>query len=1007
MTNDDQSPGRPREPHWPTRSAASESAGDTREDISEFQNSSTPVEAGKDDEQYARSSAPDPDFVVMLEQFRDETPADQVFRSTDTESDAVRSDIKTIGRFEIIRQLGQGGYGVVFLARDPQLNRLVALKVPRPEVLVTASLRERFLREGQAAAALNHASAVPVFESGTAGPICYIAAAYCDGPNLQQWLDERDQPVSADQAARWLQQLADAVQHAHSRGILHRDLKPSNILLAPSDSKLGNQDSPEHMSPRVSDFGLARIADAVAADQTRSDTVLGTPSYMAPEQAAGSVRHVGPAADIYSLGAVLYFLLTRRPPIERDTPVATLQAVVAEEPIAPARLRSDVPRDLEAICLRCLEKDPARRYATASELSDDLQRFLEGEPVRARHITRWERLRRWCARNRSLAALMALLFLTLVTATLGMTVLWRQAASQSQLAERRAGQLAAKSSQLQQAIDRLFTALADSPEIRRAGAEPLRRRLLAEAQSYYQQFLTEEPDDPALRREHARTIFRLAEIHDVLGDQQMSIELARQALDELDALADQASDYERDRARYQSFLANRLFRAGEFELARDQYRQVLNAQEDLSGLSNQELQNFAIAWSDLAASELYAADTTRATAAAQRAYEIWSRPEIESSRSQTPRQIIAYAGCLRTLGQLKDMTGDVTESERYYREAVDLLEPHLQLDSVDVIDLRGMYAGCQQGLGIAVAQQDRFDEAAAHYARASDSYEQLIADYPNVFKYREEICGVWYSFAVTRYYTGEYDEAVSLVRQTIEQTRSLAEQYPDKRATMLDRCGKDHNFLYAALKRQGKLEEAQQAMQEALDLFAQVLKERPDWLETRIAQAEATGNYGNLLVEQERHDAAMEKYLAARRLIEPIHRQQPNHARARRTLVSSYTGPASMYTKLQQYDLALKQLQGALQFEVDRAMVGERIHEIWLLDRLGRYDEAAASIDRLAAQLKRDSRRAELAAKIGEIRDRHAQQEASTDEGDSYALPPSEYLAQLERHSRANTASDE
>lgn len=960
---------------------------------------------GPKDDGMPESPAPDPAFVAMLERFRDATPADQVFAAGTQSAAPATEDLKCIGRFQIIRQLGQGGYGVVFLARDPDLNRLVALKVPRPEVLVTASLRRRFLREGMAAAALNHAGVVPVFEAGHAGPICYIASAYCQGPNLQEWMESRGYDVEPRCAARWVQQLADAIQHAHSRGVLHRDLKPSNVLMVSGGDEPDREDERVASTPCVTDFGLARIVDAPIG-QTGSGAVLGTPSYMAPEQAAGNARLTGPATDVYGLGAILYFLLTGRPPLAAATPVATLQAVVSDEPVRPTRHSPRVPRDLEAICLHCLEKEPARRYASASELSADLQRFLDDEPVRARHITNWERASRWCRKNRALAALAAALLATLLVASVAMSVLWWKAESKSQLAERQAGQLEAKQAQLEQAIDRLFTAIAESPEIRSAGAEPLRRRLLEEAQQYYQQFVVQQPTDDALRYEHAKTLFRLARVHDVLGDLQSAIALAQEAVDELEQARGTAEQTEADRDLWRTFLASRWFRAGKFDEARELYRQVLSTVSDPTSMPRDERRRLAMAWSDLAASEIYAADTGRAKQAAERAFRLWESVNNEPTVHLDPLELTAYARCLRTLGQLREMTGDIPGSQTHYQQAVDLLEPHLALDSVDAIDLRAMYAGCQQGLGIALAQQDLYEQARQHYRTSLATYQQLVDEHPSVCKYREDMAGVWYSFAVTQLLTEQYAESVRMVRNSINEMLELAELLPDKRLTMLDRCGKDHNLLYVALSRQEKYDEAREAIETALELFDTVLQERPDWLETRIAQAETTGNYGNLLSNLGDYGAALEKYRAARRLIEPIHQQQPDHRRALGTLISSYTGPVSLYTKTEQYQLALDELRNALRIAGDARTPHDQLHEVWLLDRLQRYEEAAQLLGDLENEFAGSAASlAALVAKSQQLLDYHTERRQPDVPSEHYVAPTEHYLQQLGRLARSREDS--
>jgi WD40 repeat protein len=310
-----------------------------------------------------------------------------------------------LGRFEVIREIGRGGFGVVYLARDPLLGRDVALKVPRAEVLLTPEARRRFLREGRAAAGLDHPHIVPVFEAGDVGPFAYIVSAYCEGPTLSAWLRERTGPVPPRAAARLLADLAGAVQHAHDRGVLHRDLKPSNILLQAG----GGAANPDVPILRITDFGLARIIEESATDEeTRSGVPFGSPPYMAPEQAAGKRREIGAAADVYALGATLYEVLSGRPPFLGESYLETLGQVLTLDPVPPRTLRPGLPRDLETICLKCLEKSPDRRYASAGALREDLERFLAGEPIRARPISARLRAAKWLRRRPMHAAALVL-----------------------------------------------------------------------------------------------------------------------------------------------------------------------------------------------------------------------------------------------------------------------------------------------------------------------------------------------------------------------------------------------------------------------------------------------------------------------------------------------------------------------------------------------------------------------------------------------------------------------
>jgi serine/threonine-protein kinase len=305
--------------------------------------------------------------------------------------------------YEVQGELGRGGMGIVYLAWHTRLNRPVALKMLLAGAYAEPADRERLQREAQAVAALSHPNIVQVYDVGEVDGRPYFTMELVEGGDLAGHINGVPQP--ARRAAALVAALADAVHGAHQGGIVHRDLKPGNILLTRDGT------------PKVTDFGLAKHL-AGNGGLTLSGVPVGTPSYMAPEQARGEKKAMGPATDVYALGAILYELLTGRPPFHAESPTATLQQVVTDDPVTPARLNPQVPRDLTTICLKCLSKQPQRRYASAAALAEDLRRFLRGEPIAARRAGRLERLARWARRRPAAAALLAVAMLV-ATSVLG------------------------------------------------------------------------------------------------------------------------------------------------------------------------------------------------------------------------------------------------------------------------------------------------------------------------------------------------------------------------------------------------------------------------------------------------------------------------------------------------------------------------------------------------------------------------------------------------------------
>jgi tRNA A-37 threonylcarbamoyl transferase component Bud32/tetratricopeptide (TPR) repeat protein len=426
------------------------------------------------------------------------------------------------GKYELISMIAKGGMGVVYKAHDAKLNRTVALKMILSGSFAGEGEIARFYAEAKAAAKLRHPNIVAIFDYGDVDDQPFFAMDYIEGGGLSDLV--RENALPPEKAASLVKTVAEAMHYAHEKGILHRDLKPSNVLLDNAGQ------------PMITDFGLAKQVEGHSG-LTVSGTVLGTPSYMPPEQAAGHIDDVQVPSDVYSIGAILYELLTGRPPFRAANAVETLKRVLDTEPVSPRLLNPGIPVDIETICLKCLQKEPAARYASAQELADELERFLAGEPILARPIGRVARLWRWCRRKPKVALLAGTALLGTMIAVGSITVGYVMTSSALTQAEQSLAQTLV-------AINDLYILVSTDELLNTDGLQPTRKKLLAKAGKLLEQILEQQGDHPDVRQDLALAYYHLGHIMQDLEAPQEALAPLRRARSMQEALLAQSATEE-------------------------------------------------------------------------------------------------------------------------------------------------------------------------------------------------------------------------------------------------------------------------------------------------------------------------------------------------------------------------------------------------------------------------------------------------------------------------------
>ncbi len=665
----------------------------------------------------------------------------------------------TVAGYEILATLGRGGMAVVYQARQVKLQRVVALKVILAGAHASPEELARFRTEAEAVARLRHPNIVQIHAVGEQDGCAHFSLEFVEGGSLAHQLAGTPQP--ARPSAQLVETLARAIHFAHERGIIHRDLKPANVLLTADGT------------PKITDFGLAKFLRGqpeVSAPgyETKTGQIIGTPHYMAPEQTQGDPRAVGPAADVYALGAILYECLIGRPPFKAETPLATMHQVQCEEPVPPRRFLPRVPRDLETICLKCLRKEPRKRYADAAALAEDLRRFVAGEPIRARPVAVWERGLKWVRRHPALAALVAVtvaavlgLWVGVVWHNLQLSAARKQEAEQRRKAEQESDRAnanlqkaRANRRQALAAVNQMFTRVAGERLLKQAQMVSLRLGLFDDALQFLVALYQEDSGDPQVQQELGRAYARVGEVHHALGRYPEAEKHYRQGLAHHQELLARFADepaYQHDLGKHYIGLGS-LFRdtdrPGEAEQA---FVQARDLQEKL--VAGHRLPEYrrelARCHNLLNALFQERKRPQEAAQACQKALVVLEELVAEYPKQPIYRKALAVS-CNNLGNSLKD-TGSLPEAEQYYRKALalqeelwkekevqgrpdygrDLAISHYNLGllfmQVGLYDslLASLGPDCHN-LGLRLAAIERLREAEKHYRQAVNLQQELV-----------------------------------------------------------------------------------------------------------------------------------------------------------------------------------------------------------------------------------------------------------------------------------------
>jgi serine/threonine-protein kinase len=771
------------------------------------------------------------------------------------------------GDYELLEEIARGGMGIVFKARQIRLNRIVALKMIRNGQLAYAEEIQRFKLEAEAAANLDHPNIVPIYEIGDIGGQHFFSMKLIEGGNLTQRLAAYrlpDGPRSRStagvdakqrQAARLIATVAHAIAYAHERGLLHRDLKPANILVDAQGQ------------PHITDFGLVKrvghpppnpestiepATGAARADSlTQSGIAVGTPNYMAPEQAAGPKNALTTAADVYSLGAILYEMLTGRPPFRADTPLETLLLVLEHEPERPRILCPTMDRDLETICLKCLDKNPHKRYAGAEALAEDLERYLVGEPILARPAGPAEWLWRWCRRNRSLAAGVGLAAASLLTVAIVSFLFFLREASHAK-------RLRQEKAETAMALD-----LARRKEAETATALELARRKEIEAEQHAQE------EEKQRRKAEANAL--------EVDKQRRRAEANAQEEKKQRQLADE-SFRQAHRA-----VGEFCIQLGEIRLA--QYAGLQPVRKAFLEASLKYYDGFIrqrgkdpTLRAELADTKFRVAFITNVIGSQTEALARYqeARAIYEELVAADPKSAALRAGLGRTcinMGLLLDALGKPRESLEAQEKARDLFD-RLSRQVKKPAAYRSSLAATYTNLGTLYRTIGRLPDSVDAFRKALAIHEELVRNHPGVSKYKGQLAVGHVNMGVMYGVLGDEGKALDSYRAAWKLQNEIARAHPDQHENQRD-LAMSYRRIGNRLCATGKLNDGLRWLNEGHTIVNKLVKSNPEVTEFQVLLGVSSRSLGHAYRDKGDLDKALGHYGAARQILETLTAAHP------------------------------------------------------------------------------------------------------------------------------------